>query len=88
MRSVHPDDENETEHRLPRFARFHQPAAPTHHRFARENPQQEQRKRGADAEGEHGERNLGKIFTLDGKHRCGAERGADAGAPHRPEKES
>ena len=87
-RDEKPDgDKNKTERRLPRFAAFHQPAAPAHQRFAREDAEQEQRESGANAEGKHGERDLRKIFALGGKHGGGAERGADARAPHRAEKE-
>ena len=87
-RDEKPDgDKNKTERRLPRFAAFHQPAAPAHQRFAREDAEQEQRESGANAEGKHGERDLRKIFALGGEHRGRAERRADAWAPHRAEKE-
>ena len=76
------------EQRLAAVAGFHQAAAPAHHRLARQQAEQHQRQRGADAEREHGQRHLAEILALGGEQRGGAERRPDARAPHRAEQKA
>ena len=58
------------------------------HGLAREQAQQQERHGGAEAESEHGERDLTDIIALGGEDRGGAQRRADTRTPNCAEQEA